>query len=123
MDSCTGARESVRRTAADGAERPPPADASFWAVRCYPEARRSRGRARPRGARIRSRSRDQGHLARAGEPPEDRAHRTIVISGTDQEVGQLLRRLTAEYAEVKPRRVDAVAWVSPRGRRLMLRAV
>ena len=122
MDSWTGARGSVRRTPADGAERPPPEDVSFWAVRCYPEARRARGRARPQGARIRSRSRDQGHLARAGEPPEDRAHRTIVISGTDQEVGQLLRRLTADFAEVKPRRVDAVAWVGTRGR-LMLRAV
>ena len=105
------ARHASSSSALECADRPLPGIVSFWAVRGYPEARRPRGWARSQGARRRSRSRDQGHLARAGEPPEDRAHRTIVVSGTDPEVDQLLRRLMEAFAEVKPRRVDAVAWV------------
>jgi len=49
-------------------------------------------------------------LARDGEH-EDRAHRTVVVTGNDREVGLLFRRLAQDYAEIKPRRVDAVAWV------------
>jgi len=94
-----------RDGAPDGADVGDPI--TIWAVRCYPEPRRPRARGQRRS---RSRSRDRGQLARDGEH-EDRAHRTVVVKGNDREVGVLFQRLAREYAEIKPRRVDAVAWV------------